>query len=200
MLQVKSISQDDSHIFCMRSQLQSEIEARIDFEVEMLRVMGYDFRIELSTRPEKRLGDDALWDDAEGVLRAAAEAKGLDARLDKGGGAFYGPKISFMLVDAIGREWQGCTIQLDYNLPERFDVTYVNERGERERPVMIHSVLFGALERFVGGLIEQYAGNFPLWLSWLQAVVIPIKPEQNERAREVVGALRSCGFRAEVDD
>ncbi len=200
MLRVRSITQDDSHVFCMRAQLQSEIEARIDFEIEMLRVFGYDFRIELSTRPEKRLGDDALWDDAEGVLRQAVEAKGLQAHLDKGGGAFYGPKLSFMLLDAIGREWQGCTIQLDYNLPERFDITYDNATGERERPAMIHSVLYGALERFVGGLIEHYAGNFPLWLSWLQVVVISIRPEQNDRAREIVAALRERGFRAEADD
>src|SRR5438067_1994755 len=200
MLRVRSITQDDSHIFCTRAQLQAEIESRIDFEIEMLRTVGYDFRIELSTRPEKRLGTDALWDDAEDVLSRAAKAKGLDPKLDVGGGAFYGPKLSFMLVDAIGREWQGCTIQLDYNLPERFDVTYVNDHGDRERPVMVHSVLFGAMERFVGGLIEHYAANFPLWLSWEQIAIVPIRESATPYAMEVADALRAKSFRVHLDD
>ncbi len=200
MLRVRGISQDDAHIFCTRDQFRQEIEGVLDFAMEMLRAFGYEWRLDLSTRPEKRLGGDEIWDHAEATLRGALETRGLECRLDKGGGTFYGPKISFLLIDAIGREWQGCTIQLDFNLPERFDVTYVNEKGGRERAVMIHRTLYGSLERFVGGLIEHFAGNFPLWLSWLQAVVIPVTEAQTERAREVAVALGARGFRAEADD
>jgi threonyl-tRNA synthetase len=201
MLRVRGFTQDDSHIFCSWADAQAEIGKVFDLAMEFMRVFGYsDPVIYLSTRPERRLGTDEMWDRAENALREALEARSVEYKIDEGGGVFYAPKIDIKMRDAIGREWQGPTIQIDLNLPDRFDVSYVNERGERERAVMIHRVLYGSLERFVGGLIEHYAGNFPLWLSWLQAVVIPIKPEQNERAREVVAALRSRGFRAELDD
>src|SRR5919199_4321566 len=201
MLRVRGFTQDDSHIFCAWSQAQAEIGGVFDLAIEFLRTFGYrDPRIYLSTRPEKRLGTDEMWDKAEAALREALERRNVEYRIDEGGGVFYAPKIDIKMRDAIGREWQGPTIQIDLNLPERFDVPYVSDAGKRERAVMIHRVLFGSLERFVGGLIEHYAGNFPLWLSWLQVVAIPIRAEQNERAREVIAALRSRGFRAEVDD
>jgi threonyl-tRNA synthetase len=201
LLRVRGFTQDDSHIFCSWTDAQAEIGKVFDLAMEFMRVFGYtDPVIYLSTRPERRLGTDEMWDKAEAALREALERRGIAYKLDEGGGVFYAPKIDIKMRDAIGREWQGPTIQIDLNLPERFDVSYVNEKGERERAVMIHRVLYGSLERFVGGLIEHYAGNFPLWLSWLQAVVIPIKPEQNERAREVVALLRARGFRAESDE
>ncbi len=201
MLRVRGFTQDDSHIFCSWQQAQEEIGKVFDLAMEFLQTFGYsDPVIYLSTRPEKRLGTDELWDRAEAALRTALESRSIRYRVDEGGGVFYAPKIDIKMLDAIGREWQGPTIQIDLNLPERFDVTFVNEKGERERAVMIHRVLFGSLERFVGGLIEHFAGNFPLWLSWLQVVVIPIGEEQHARAREIGAALRARGFRAEVDD
>ena len=201
MLRVRGFTQDDSHIFCSWADAQAEIGKVFELAMEFMRVFGYtDPVIYLSTRPAKRLGTDEMWDRAESALREALERRGVQYRLDQGGGVFYAPKIDIKMRDAIGREWQGPTIQIDLNLPDRFDVTYVTEKGERERAVMIHRVLYGSLERFVGGLIEHYAGNFPLWLSWLQVVVIPIKPEQNERSREIGAALSERGFRVEVDD
>ena len=201
MLRVRGFTQDDSHIFCSWAEAQDEIGSVFDLAMEFMKVFGYtDPVIYLSTRPERRLGSDEMWDRAEAALKEALERRDVAYKIDEGGGVFYAPKIDIKMRDAIGREWQGPTIQIDLNLPERFDVTFVNQKGDRERAVMIHRVLYGSLERFVGGLIEHYAGNFPLWLSWLQVVAIPIKPEQNERAREVVGALRSRGFRAETDE
>jgi len=211
MLRVRGFTQDDSHIFCSWADAQAEIGGVFDLAMEFMNVFGYsDPVIYLSTRPAKRLGTDEMWDKAEGALKEALECRKVAYRIDEGGGVFYAPKIDIKMRDAIGREWQGPTIQVDLNLPERFDVTYVNEKGERERAVMIHRVLYGSLERFVGGLIEHYAGNFPLWLSWLQVAVIPLKPAKagdgsgaaartSEYADEVLAALRGRGFRAEVD-
>jgi threonyl-tRNA synthetase len=169
--------------------------------MEFLRVFGYtDPHIYLSTRPEKRLGTDELWDKAEKALADALGVREVPYDIDEGGGVFYAPKIDIKVRDAIGREWQGPTIQIDLNLPERFDVTFVNEKGERERAVMIHRVLFGSLERFVGGLIEHYAGNFPLWLSWEQATVIPVRESAFAYGRRVAEALRERGFRVNLDE
>src|SRR5437867_3084820 len=176
MLRVRGFTQDDSHIFCSWDQAQAEIGGVFDLAMEFLRVFGYsDPKIYLSTRPVKRLGTDELWDKAEKALADALGVREVPYDIDEGGGVFYAPKIDIKVMDAIGREWQGPTIQIDLNLPERFDVTFVNAQGQRERAVMIHRVLFGSLERFVGGLIEHYAGNFPLWLNWEQATVIPIR-------------------------
>ncbi|TMB77145.1 MAG: threonine--tRNA ligase, partial [Chloroflexi bacterium] len=170
MLRVRGFTQDDSHIFCSWDQAQAEIGGVFDLAMEFLRVFGYsDPKIYLSTRPVKRLGTDELWDKAEKALADALGVREVPYDIDEGGGVFYAPKIDIKVMDAIGREWQGPTIQIDLNLPERFDVTFVNAQGQRERAVMIHRVLFGSLERFVGGLIEHYAGNFPLWLNWEQA-------------------------------
>jgi len=200
MLRVRGFTQDDSHIFCTWAQAQEEIGKVFDLAMDFLRTFGYsDPRIYLSTRPERRLGSDELWDKAEGALKEALGVREVPYQVDEGGGVFYAPKIDIRVLDAIGREWQGATIQIDLNLPERFDVTFVNAKGERERAVMIHRVLFGSLERFVGGLIEHYAGNFPLWLSWEQATVIPIRETARPYAEEIATALRARGFRIHLD-
>ena len=200
MLRVRGFTQDDSHIFCTWEQAQEEIGKVFDLALEFLGVFGYtDPSIYLSTRPEKRLGSDELWDKAEEALKTALGIREVPYKIDEGGGVFYAPKIDIKVHDAIGREWQGATVQIDLNLPERFDVTYVNDKGQRERAVMIHRVLFGSLERFVGGLIEHYAGNFPLWLAWEQVAVIPVRETALEYARETTAKLRAGGFRVHLD-
>jgi threonyl-tRNA synthetase len=201
MLRVRGFTQDDSHIFCSWAQAQDEIGKVFDLAMEFLRTFGYrDPRIYLSTRPERRLGTEEQWDRAEKALAEALGVREVPYKIDEGGGVFYAPKIDIKVMDAIGREWQGPTIQIDLNLPERFDVTFVNEKGERERAVMVHRVLFGSLERFVGGLIEHYAGNFPLWLNWEQAAVIPVRESADPYAAEVAQKLRAAGFRVHLDD
>jgi threonyl-tRNA synthetase len=201
MLRVRGFTQDDSHIFCSWEQAQAEIGKVFDLAMEFLRIFGYtEPRIYLATRPERRLGSDEMWDKAEKALADALGVREVSYKIDEGGGVFYAPKIDIKMLDAIGREWQGPTIQVDLNLPERFDVTYVNEKGERERAVMIHRVLFGSLERFVGGLIEHYAGNFPLWLSWEQVAVIAVRDTARPYAQEVGAKLRASGFRVHLDE
>src|SRR5947208_2162613 len=201
MLRVRGFTQDDSHIFCSWVQAQEEIGKVFDLAMEFLRTFGYtDPVIYLSTRPERRLGTDEMWDKAEKALADALGVREVPYKVDDGGGGFYAPKIDIKVHDAIGREWQGATVQIDLNLPERFDVTFVNEKGERERAVMIHRVLFGSLERFVGGLIEHYAGNFPLWLNWEQAAIIPVRETARPYAEELAGRLRAAGFRVTLDD
>jgi threonyl-tRNA synthetase len=201
MLRVRGFTQDDSHIFCSWEQAQGEIGKVFDLAMEFLRTFGYsDPKIYLSTRPEKRLGSDDLWDKAEKALADALGVREVPYEIDKGGGVFYAPKIDIKVMDAIGREWQGPTIQIDLNLPERFDVTFVNEQGQRERAVMIHRVLFGSLERFVGGLIEHYAGGFPLWLAWEQVAVIPVRETALDYAKQVADRLRKKDFRVHLDE
>ena len=201
MLRVRGFTQDDSHIFCSWAQAQEEIGKVFDLAMEFLRTFGYsDPKIYLSTRPEKRLGSDELWDKAEKALADALGVREVPYDIDEGGGVFYAPKIDIKVLDAIGREWQGPTIQIDLNLPERFDVTFINAAGQRERAVMIHRVLFGSLERFVGGLIEHYAGNFPLWLAWEQVAMIPVRDTALPYAREVAERLRAKGFRVHLDE
>jgi len=201
MQRVRGFTQDDSHIFCSWEQAQDEIGKVFDLDMELLRLFGYtDPVIYLSTRPEKRLGTDEMWDKAEKSLADALGVREVPYKIDEGGGVFYAPKIDLKMKDAIGREWQGPTIQVDLNLPERFDVTFVNDKGERERAVMIHRVLFGSLERFVGGLIEHYAGNFPLWLNWEQVAVIPVRESALDYARDVTKKLRAEDFRVHIDE
>ncbi|HEY6958426.1 MAG TPA: threonine--tRNA ligase [Candidatus Limnocylindria bacterium] len=201
MLRVRGFTQDDSHIFCSWDQAQEEIGKVFDLAMEFLRIFGYsEPRIYLSTRPEKRLGSDELWDKAEKALADALGVREVTYDVDAGGGVFYAPKIDIKVLDAIGREWQGPTIQIDLNLPERFDVTFVNSEGQRERAVMIHRVLFGSLERFVGGLIEHYAGSFPLWLSWEQVAMIPVRESALPYAREIADLLRAKDFRVHLDE
>jgi len=201
MQRVRGFTQDDSHIFCTWAQAQDEIGKVFDLAMEFMRLFGYsDPVVYLSTRPERRLGTDEMWDKAENALREALGVREVPYKIDEGGGVFYAPKIDIKVMDAIGREWQGPTIQIDLNLPERFDVTFVNDKGERERAVMIHRVLFGSLERFVGGLIEHYAGNFPLWLNWEQAAIVPIREDALDYARSVATELRSRGIRVHLDE
>ncbi len=201
MQRVRGFTQDDSHIFCTWAQAQGEIGKVFDLAMEFMRLFGYsDPVIYLSTRPERRLGTDEMWDRAEGALREALGVREVPYKIDEGGGVFYAPKIDIKVRDAIGREWQGPTIQIDLNLPERFDVTFVNEKGERERAVMIHRVLFGSLERFVGGLIEHYAGSFPLWLNWEQVAVVPIREDALEYARSVTARLEERALRVHLDE
>jgi threonyl-tRNA synthetase len=200
MLRVRGFTQDDAHIFCTPDQVVAECAGVIDLAAHMARVFGYEFKAYLATRPEKWIGDEAVWDRAIAALRAALDTHNVPFEIDEGGGAFYGPKIDIKWVDALGREWTGPTIQADFNLPERFDVNYVAEDGERHRVAMIHRTLLGSMERFVGGLVEHYAGAFPVWLAPVQAVVIPITDGQVAFARDLQVQLAAAGLRAEVDD
>ncbi len=200
MLRVRGFTQDDSHIFCTPDQVIDEVRGVIDLAIHMAGVFGYQFQAYLSTRPEKAIGSDVVWQQATDALKRAMEERGLSYKVDEGGGAFYGPKIDIKWVDALGREWTGPTIQVDFNLPERFDVTYVAEDGERHRVAMIHRTLLGSMERFVGGLVEHYAGAFPVWLAPVQASIIPITDDQVEFARDAQRKLADAGLRATVDD
>ena len=200
MLRVRGFTQDDSHIFCTPEQVVDEVRGVIDLAVHLAGVFGYEFQAYLATRPEKAIGSDAVW--ARGIddLKRAMESRGLSYKIDEGGGAFYGPKLDIKWVDALGREWTGPTIQVDFNLPERFDVTYIGEDGERHRAAMIHRTLLGSMERFVGGLVEHYAGAFPVWLAPVQAVLIPITDDQVAFAKEVAADFALAGLRVEVDE
>jgi threonyl-tRNA synthetase len=200
MLRVRGFTQDDSHIFCTPEQVVDEAGGVIDLAMHMADVFGYEFQSYLATRPDKSIGDAEVWETATEDLRRAMEIRGLSYKIDEGGGAFYGPKIDIKWVDALGREWTGPTIQVDFNLPERFDVNYIAEDGERHRVAMIHRTLLGSMERFVGGLVEHYAGAFPLWLAPVQAAIIPITDEQIDYAREVARNLTDAGLRVEVND
>ena len=200
LLRSRGFTQDDSHIFCTREDLATELASLLEFVLSVLEAFGFsDFQTRLSTRPEgKYVGEEALWDDATEGLRSALESAGLDYETDEGGGAFYGPKIDVDVRDAIGRSWQLSTIQVDFNLPERFGLEYVASDGSRPRPVMIHRALFGAVERFFGVLLEHYAGAFPVWLAPVQAEVLPVAAAHAGYAAEVADGLRSRGFRTEV--
>ncbi len=200
MLRVRGFTQDDAHIFCTPGQVEDEIERLLDLVDEMLTTFGYPYTIELATRPEKALGTDADWEEAQNMLAGILEKRGREFRIDEGGGVFYGPKLDFKLIDAIGRKWQGPTVQLDFNLPDRFDMEYVGQDNEPHRPVMLHRVLVGSMERFVGGLIEHYAGEFPLWLAPEQVRVLPISEQWVESARELMEKLRAAGLRAGLFD
>ena len=200
MLRVRGFTQDDAHIFCTPDQVSGEVERLLDLVDEMLKAFGYPYTIELATRTEKALGSEEVWNGAIATLRDVLERRGLEYGVDEGGGAFYGPKLDFKLIDAIGRSWQGPTVQLDFNLPERFGLEYIGEDNERHRPVMLHRVLVGSMERFVGGLIEHFAGAFPLWLAPEQVRVLPISEQWLESALELVARLRESGVRAGIDD
>ncbi|PWV57224.1 MULTISPECIES: threonine--tRNA ligase [Nocardiopsis] len=201
LTRARGFTQDDAHIYCTREQMADELDSLLTFVLELLRDYGLeDFYLELSTKdPEKYVGDDASWEEATDTLRRAAEKQGLELVLDPGGAAFYGPKISVQAKDAIGRTWQMSTIQLDFNLPERFDLEYTAADGTRQRPVMIHRALFGSIERFFAVLLEHYAGAFPAWLAPVQAVGIPIADEHVPYLQEVAAKLRAEGIRVEVD-
>ena len=200
LMRSRGFTQDDSHIFCTPEQVPDELASLLEFTLSVLRAFGFDdFQAKLSTRPEgKAVGEDALWEMATDGLRSALESAGLDYVVDEGGGAFYGPKIDVDVTDAIGRPWQLSTIQLDFNLPERFGLEYVGADGGRHRPVMIHRALMGSVERFFGVLLEHYAGAFPLWLAPEQVRVLPVAEEHQAYAESVVERLSAEGFRAKL--
>jgi threonyl-tRNA synthetase len=192
---------DDGHIFLRLDQIEAEIFHLLDLvDLVLGQTFGLTYRVDLATRPAEKLGDDALWDQAERALEDALKRRRVSYRLDQGGGAFYGPKIDVKFNDAIGREWQGATIQLDFQLPERFQLEYTGEDNRPHRPVMIHRALYGTLERFVGFLIEHFAGAFPLWLAPEQVRVLPISDEQLEAARALYTRLRGAGIRVHLDE
>jgi threonyl-tRNA synthetase len=200
LLRVRHITQDDAHIFCTEDQIEEEVIRCLDFGFAMYDYFGFDPRLELSTRPDKRIGSEEMWDKAEGALERALVTRGLEYDVNPGDGAFYGPKIDLHMTDTIGRSWQLGTVQLDYSMPERFELTYTGADNAEHMPVMIHRALLGSFERFIGILIEHYAGEFPLWLAPIQAVVLPIADRHNDYAREVERRLRGAGIRAELDD
>ena len=198
---VKGFTQDDAHIFCTPEQLIDEINSIIDFVSDTLAMFGMTFDVELSTRPEKYVGVIENWDKAEEGLKKALEVKGMKYEINEGDGAFYGPKIDFKLKDAIGRTWQGATIQLDFNLPERFGIKYQDSDGQLKTPIMLHRVIFGSMERFMGILIEHYAGSFPTWLSPTQVCIVPISNEKHvDFAQKVYEKLNAEGIRVKLDD
>jgi threonyl-tRNA synthetase len=200
LMRVRGFTQDDAHIFCTEDQIESECAGFIDLLAGVYRDLGFPaFDIKLSTRPDQRVGSDAIWDKAETALENAIRQVTDDYVIDPGEGAFYGPKLDFKLTDAIGREWQCGTFQADFNLPERLGAEYVADTGEKRRPVMLHRAILGSFERFIGMLIENSAGRFPLWLAPKQAVVATIVSDADDYAQEVVAALRAAGLRAELD-
>lgn len=201
LMRVRGFTQDDAHHFCAPSQMPEEIDFVLSFSLHILRSFGFDdIKAYLSTRPEKAVGEPERWKDAEAALEAALKRSGLPYEIDEGGGAFYGPKIDLKINDALGREWQLSTIQFDFNEPERFDMTFIDEDGQQHRPYMIHRALMGSIERFFGILIEHYGGAFPVWLSPVQVEIIPIADRHNDYARDVAAELKQAGLRVEVDD
>lgn len=201
LLRVRGFTQDDAHHFCRQDQMPQEIDFVLDFSLNILRAFGLtDFKAYLSTQPDKSVGDPAHWREAEAALQAALERAALPYQVDQGGGAFYGPKIDLAIKDALGREWQISTIQFDFNLPERFDISYIGQDGKEHRPYMVHRALLGSLERFLGVLIEHYGGSFPVWLAPVQVKVIPIADRHVDYAWGVAARLKEAEVRVEVDD
>ncbi|MFO7153186.1 MAG: threonine--tRNA ligase [Bacillota bacterium] len=200
LMRVRSFTQDDAHLYVMPSQIEEEILGVIDLADYVYKIFGFDYHVELSTRPENSMGPDELWEKATSALRNALEKKGFDYKVNEGDGAFYGPKIDFHLKDSIGRTWQCGTIQLDFMMPERFDLAYIGADGEKHRPVMIHRTIFGSLERFIGILIEHYAGAFPVWLSPVQVKVIPVSQKFLDYGLKVKRELEDQEIRVELDE
>ena len=201
LLRVRGMTQDDAHIFCRPDQVEEEINGVLDLTFFLLKSFGFDeYDVMLSTRPEKAVGEVEQWELATASLRNTLEARGIEYGVDEGGGAFYGPKIDIHIRDAIGRLWQCTTVQFDFNLPERFGLTYIGEDGREHRPYMVHRALLGSLERFMGVLIEHYGGAFPTWLAPVQAVVVPIAERHLEYARQVQEQIAGAGIRVETDD
>jgi threonyl-tRNA synthetase len=200
LLRVRHFAQDDSHVYMAEDQIQEEVANVLEFAFATYRIFGLDVRLELSTRPEQRIGSDELWDHAEQALKNALESQGLSYDLNPGDGAFYGPKIDMHMTDSLGRSWQLGTCQLDYNMPERFGLTYTGADNAEHTPVMIHRALMGSYERFIGILLEHFAGELPVWLAPRQAIVLPISDRHADYARQVTDRLRSAGARAELDE
>lgn len=199
LMRVRAFTQDDAHVFCTKEQIEEQIIEIIDLYDKFYTLFGFEYHIELSTKPDKAIGSDEIWEMAEDNLKSALEHKGIDYKLNPGDGAFYGPKIDFKMKDSIGRIWQCGTIQLDFNLPQRFEMSYIGADGEKHEPVMIHRAMYGSLERFLGILIEHYAGAFPTWLAPVQARILTISDEQVPFAKEVFEKLQNAGIRVELD-
>jgi threonyl-tRNA synthetase len=199
LLRTRQFTQDDAHIFCRPDQLIDEITAIIDMVAEVMAVFGFSYEMEISTRPEQSMGSEEMWNMATQALKDALDKKGLPYDINEGDGAFYGPKIDVKIKDAIGRSWQCATIQCDFNLPERFDIHFIGSDGERHRPVMLHRVILGSIERFIGVLIEHFAGAFPVWISPVQAVVMNITDAQADYAADVAARLKAGDVRVELD-
>lgn len=200
LMRVRCFTQDDAHIFMMPSQIEDEILGVIDLVDYFYKIFGFEYNVELSTRPEDSMGSDELWEQATSALQKALEKKGMPYKINEGDGAFYGPKIDFHLKDSLGRTWQCGTIQLDFQMPERFDLTYIGPDGEKHRPVMIHRVVFGSIERFIGILIEHYGGAFPVWLAPVQARILPISEKHLDYGGQVKQRLEEAGIRVELDE
>lgn len=200
LMRVRAFTQDDSHIFMLPSQIKDEILGVIELFDTVYSTFGLSYHAELSTKPEKAMGSDEVWEVATNALQQALDEKGMPYRINEGDGAFYGPKIDFHLKDSIGRTWQCGTIQLDMQMPEKFDLNYIGEDGQKHRPVMIHRVAYGSMERFIGILIEHFAGAFPAWLAPVQAKILPITDRQIEYARKLAAQMKEQGIRVEVDD
>jgi len=200
LMRVRGFTQDDAHIFCLPEQLQDEIVGVLDLAEKILSRFGFNkYDVMLSTRPEKSVGSDDIWEAATAGLEGALKAKGWDYTVDEGGGAFYGPKIDLKIRDAIGRQWQCSTVQCDFNLPERFDLEYRAASGDRERPIMVHRAIFGSIERFFGILVENTAGDFPLWLAPVQLKLLPVTDSVQDFCAEVAAKAKARGLRVEVD-
>jgi threonyl-tRNA synthetase len=199
MMRVRSFTQDDAHIFVLPSQIKDEVKGVIDLTEKIYSVFGLDYHLELSTRPEKFMGSEEMWETATATLREVLKEKGIPYVINEGDGAFYGPKIDFHLTDSIGRTWQCGTIQLDFQMPEKFDLTYIGEDGRKHRPAVIHRVVYGAIERFMALLIEHFAGAFPVWLAPVQVILLPIAERHHDYAAKVFAELKNAGIRVEND-
>ncbi|WP_199872979.1 threonine--tRNA ligase [Inediibacterium massiliense] len=200
LMRVRNFTQDDAHIYMLPEQIKDEIKGVIDFTDYLYSIFGFKYHIELSTRPEDSMGSDEEWEMATNALREALEEKGISYKLNEGDGAFYGPKIDFHLEDCIGRTWQCGTIQLDFQMPQRFDLTYIGKDGEKHRPIMLHRTIFGSIERFIGILIENFAGKFPTWIAPVQVKILPIADKYMEYAQKVADGLKQKEIRIELDD
>ena len=200
LFRVRGFTQDDAHVFCLPDQLQDEIVDVLKLTKSILSRFGFDdYELMISTRPEKSVGSDGIWEAAESALRGSLDELGWDYGLDEGGGAFYGPKIDLKIKDAIGRTWQCSTVQCDFNLPERFDLEYVSAEGTKERPIMVHRAIFGSIERFFGILVESYAGNLPFWLAPVQMRLLPVTDAVKDYCHDVARRAKKMGLRVEVD-
>lgn len=200
LMRVRAFTQDDAHIFMLPSQITQEVKGVIDLIDKVYRLFGFEYHVELSTRPEKAMGSQEMWDKATSALEDALKEKSMNYLINEGDGAFYGPKIDFHLKDSIGRTWQCGTIQLDFQMPEKFDLNYIGEDGEKHRPVMVHRVAFGSIERFIGILTEHYAAAFPTWLAPVQVKILPITSKNKDYAQKVYNALEKVEVRVELDD
>lgn len=200
LFRVRTFTQDDAHVYCLPSQVEDEVFKMIDLADYLYSTFDFKYTVELSTRPDDFMGEIETWDIAEAALKSALEKRGIEYTINEGDGAFYGPKIDFHLEDAIGRTWQCGTIQLDFQMPINFDLTYIDENGEKKRPVMLHRALFGSLERFLGALIEKFIGKFPLWLAPVQVKILSISEKFNDYAKSVYDELKANGYRAVLDD